>query len=72
MYILLACLSAASFAFANRPVAVNDATHNWIDENGQLFLIKATVAQAELECPGNDVFCLRATDVPSLIVRKSN
>ena len=45
-------------------------SHTWLDENNEIFLIKATTAQAEQNCPGNSIFCARASDVPTNIVNK--
>lgn len=70
----IAALVGVGGAYATRVdnSGPNVATHTWLDSNGQIFIAKATTAEAELECPGNAVFCLRASDVPTLIVKKAD
>jgi hypothetical protein len=65
---VLVCLFAVSLAFATRTEKSKDAViHNWVDKNNVLILI-GTVAEAEANCPGDDFFCLRASDDPTLVV----
>jgi len=67
VFAVLAVLIGAGGAYASRIKQTDLTQHNWVDRNNTLVLI-GTVADAEANCPGNDVFCLRASDSPATIV----
>lgn len=64
----MAALIGIGGAYASKPTPKTAAVHIWKDINGVTQLIGST-AEAEAGCPGNDVFCLRASDSPSLIAK---
>jgi hypothetical protein len=67
----LVFLLGVSIAFATKPEESKDKTsHNWVDENNTLIFI-GTTASAEAACPGDSVFCLRASDSPWIVVKQA-
>ncbi|SFW79802.1 hypothetical protein [Chitinophaga sancti] len=60
----------AAYAMKAKP-DVRAENHYWVTVNGTTVLF-GTTANAELNCPGTGLFCLRATDNPNLIVSKAN
>ena len=71
VFAVIAVLIGAGGAYATRVQETDKVNHNWVDANN-VFIFTGTVAQAENNCPGEDVFCLRASDSPSLIVKTAN
>jgi hypothetical protein len=67
VFALLAVLTGIGGAYATRIQETNLTQYNWVDKNNELVFI-GTIAQAEANCPGNEVFCLRASDSPATIV----
>jgi len=65
----MAALVGIGGAYASKPSSKNATVHVWKDINGVTQVI-GTTGEAEAGCPGNDVFCLRAADSPSLIVKE--
>ena len=72
VFAVLAVVIGAGGAYASRIKQAPNATqYVWVDGNNEIILI-GTIADAEANCPGNDVFCLRAKDSPLTIVRQFN
>ena len=67
VFALFAVLIGAGGAYATRVQQTDITKHTWVNEYSEIVLI-GTVADAEANCPGNDVFCLRASDSPATIV----
>jgi hypothetical protein len=65
----IAALIGVGGAYASKPSTKAATVHTWKDINGVTQMIGST-AEAEAGCPGNNVFCLRAADSPSLIVKQ--
>jgi hypothetical protein len=71
VFAALAVLIGVGGAYASRIQQIDLTQHNWVDGNNTLIMI-GTMADAEANCPGNDVFCLRASDAPSLVAYRGN
>jgi hypothetical protein len=67
VFAVIAVLTGVGGAYATRIQQTDLTQHNWVDKNNT-FIFSGTVADAEANCPGNDVFCLRASDSPATIV----
>jgi hypothetical protein len=67
----VAALVGVGGAYASKASSAG-TQHTWLDENNEIFLVRATTAQAETNCPGDAVFCARASDVPTNIVNKAD
>ena len=70
----VAALIGIGGAYASKVKAeayANRSNHTWVDNNNKTIML-GTTADAETACPGTGVFCLRASDAPTLIVYKSN
>jgi hypothetical protein len=65
----MAALIGVGGAYASKPSTKAASVHTWRDINNVTQMI-GTTAEAEAGCPGNDVFCLRAADSPSIIVKE--
>lgn len=66
-FAVLAVFIGVGGAYATRVQQTDITKHTWVDGNNQIVLI-GTVADAEANCPGNSLFCLRASDSPATIV----
>lgn len=60
----------AAYAMKEKP-DVRAENHYWLTAGGTTVLY-GTTANAENNCPGIGVFCLRAKDNPNLIASRSN
>lgn len=60
----------AAYAMKAKP-DVRAENHYWITVGGTTVLY-GTTANAEANCPGTGLFCLRATDNPNLIATRAN
>lgn len=60
----------AAYAMKAKP-DVRAENHYWVTVNGTTVLY-GTTANAENNCPGSGIFCLRAIDNPNLIATRSN
>lgn len=69
VFAVLAVLVGAGGAYATRVQQTNATRYTWVDGNNNIILI-GTIADAEMNCPGNNVFCMRASDSPATIVYK--
>jgi hypothetical protein len=67
VFAVFAVLIGVGGAYASRVKQTDLTQHNWVDKNNVLIMI-GTTAEAESNCPGNALFCLRASDAPALIV----
>jgi hypothetical protein len=68
-FAVLAALIGVGGAYASKAKPAAGTLHTWKDINGRTQLI-GTTADAEEACPGNDVFCLRASDAPAMIAKE--
>lgn len=65
----MAALIGVGGAYASKPSSKPSTVHTWRDIHNVTQMI-GTTADAEAACPGSDVFCLRAADASSLIVKQ--
>lgn len=71
VFAVIAVLIGAGGAYASRVQETSATEYHWLDKNNILIFI-GTIGQAEANCPGDDVFCLRASEAPAIIVKTAN
>jgi hypothetical protein len=71
VFAALAALVGVGAAYATTRPDVRAENHYWVTAGGTTVLY-GTTANAEANCPGIGVFCLRAIDNPNLIASRSN